>query len=254
MMKVMFSVAMWILISVFLALCFPEEALTDSGAEYSIIKVTLPPKIDGKLDDAIWKYAEPAEIGLTDQGGKVTKMSVAYGVYDDSYLYFAFHRMDKDVGKLEADAKGRDSSVWDDDEFELFIDTNHDHKTYWQLCVNTVNEIFDCENIGANCDSATNADWETAVTVGAKEDWFLEVKIGYQDLDVKEKPKPGDVWGVNFCGHVKSGIDEWVTWSDIGASFHTPAGFGNMTFSSKAASVKPVGALSAFWGKIKESN
>lgn len=240
-----------VFISMFTILCFSEKAIADSGAEYNIIRVTLPPKIDGKLDDIIWKYAEPAEIGLTNTGAKATKLSIAYGVYDDNFLYFAFHRKEKDLGKLEADAKGRDSAIWDDDEFELFIDTNHDHKTYWQICVNSANEIFDCENSGANCDNAVNIDFETAASLGAKEDWFLEIKISYKELKAKQTPKPGDVWGVNFCGHVKSGIDEWVTWSNIGASFHKPDGFGNMTFSSKSAALKSNGKASTLWGLLK---
>lgn len=235
-----------------MTLCFIQNASSDSGAEYSIIRTTLPPKIDGKLDDTVWKYAEPAELALTNNGTKVTKESLAYGVYDDSFLYFGFHRFDKDLNKLLTNAKTRDGNVWEDDEFELFLDTSHDHTTYWQICINTANVIWDCQNPGGGCGGGANIDWETATTIGAKEDWFAEIKISYKELDVETAPKPGDVWGVNFCGHVLSGVDEWVTWSDIGASFHVPTGFGNMIFSNKAAAVEPTGKISILWGQIKE--
>jgi hypothetical protein len=230
---------------------FPDRALADSGAEYIILRTSFPPKIDGVLDDIAWKYASPAEIALTNQRTKAKKKSLAYGVYDEDFLYFAFHRFDKDLNKLMANAKSRDGRVWEDDEFELFLDTNHDHTTYWQLCLNVENVQFDCRNSGGGCQSGENTNWETATSKGRSEDWFAEVKVAFKDLGVNETPKPGDVWGVNFCGHVKSGIDEWVTWSDIGASFHNPSGFGNMIFSKESVAVGPAGKLPILWGWVK---
>lgn len=232
-------------------LCFLGTASADSGAEYTIIKTTVPPKVDGKLDDIIWKFVTPAELTLTNQRAKATKKSLAYAVYDKDYLYFAFHRFDKDLKKLVANAGARDGNVWEDDEFELFLDTNHDHATYWQLCINVKNVLWDCKNSGGGCQGGENTNWETAASKGEKEDWFAEVKISFKDLGVKQTPKPKDVWGVNFCGRVMSGIDEWVTWSDIGASFHVPTGFGNMIFSSESAAVSSRGKLPVVWGKIK---
>ena len=246
-------ISMTVIMSVLacLMLCFLERASADSGAEYIIIRTTLPPNIDGILNDLIWKAVKPAEIALTNQSAEATKKSLAYGAYDDDYLYFAFHRFDKDLNKLVVVAQNRDGAVWSDDEFELFLDMNHDHTTYWQLCLNVENVQCDCCNSGAACDNAEDTDWDTATSQGAKEDWFAEVKVAFKDLDVRQTPKPDDVWGVNFCGHVKSGIDEWVTWSDIGSSFHTPTGFGNMIFSKESAAVSPAGKLPIVWGQVK---
>ncbi len=143
--------------------------------------------------------------------------------------------------------------MWEDDEFELFLDATHDHATYWQICINSDNVIWDCYNPGGGCSGPDNTDWETATSVGKEEDWFAEIKISFDALDVAETPKSGDVWGVNFCGRVLTGMDEWVTWSDIGASFHTPTGFGNMIFSSKALAVEPVGKLPVLWGQMKKN-
>lgn len=237
-----------------IALLLAVTAIADSGAEYTIIKTTVPPKIDGKLNDVIWKFTEPAVIGLTNANGvKCKKKSNAYMVYDDNAIYVGLQRFDKDLDSIIANAKNRDGNVWEDDEFELFIDVDHDHATYWQIAVNTNNAVWDCYNPGGGCDGALNlkSDPQTAVSLGAKEDWFAEIKVPLKDLDVKETPKAGTVWGINFAGHVLSGIDEWVTWSDIGASFHVPAGFGNGIFSSKSASVSPSGKLPFLWGLLK---
>ena len=228
--------------------------LADSGAEYIIIKTTVPPRIDGKLDDIIWKFTEPAVIGLINANGvKAKKKSNAYMVYDNNAIYVGFQRFDKDLDSIKADTKNRDGNVWEDDEFELFIDVDHDHATYWQIAVNPNNAVWDCYNPGGGCDGANNLKTEpqTAVSLGVKEDWFAEIKIPLKDLDVKETPKAGTIWGINFAGHVLTGLDEWVTWSDIGASFHVPAGFGNGTFSSKSASVSSSDKLPSLWGLLK---
>lgn len=240
------------LIIILINLDFLLSLWADSGAEYTIIRTTVPPRIDGKLDDIIWKLAQPAELALINaKGTKATKKSLAYAVYDDNFIYVAFHRIDKDLGKIVANTKNHDGNVWEDDEFELFLDVDHDHVTYWQVCVNTLNTIWDCYNPGGGCNGGDNIECETNVSVGPKEDWFAEIKIAFKALGVKNTPKPNDVWGVNFCGRVRTGIDEWVTWSDIGPSFHVPTGFGNMIFSSKALAVKPVNKLPISWGIIK---
>lgn len=229
-----------------------NQSFSDSGAEYIIIKTTVPPVIDGKLNDIIWKFTEPAKIALTNaKGVPCKKQSLAYAVYDNANFYVGFHRLDKDLGKIAAVFKNRDSNVWEDDEFELFIDVDHDHKTYWQIAVNTNNAIWDCYNSGGGCNGGDNINCETAVSLGAKEDWFAEIKVALKDLDVKEVPKQGTIWGINFAGHVKTGIDEWVTWSDIGPSFHVPTGFGNGIFSSKTANISRLGKLPYLWGCIK---
>ena len=250
-MKLAISIA--ILISVCAVLHFAEGASADSGAEYTIARTSAPPRIDGKLDDPVWTVVEPAELALTDQGVEATKKSLAYGVYDDDFLYFGFHRIDDDLGKLKLDAQNRDGNVWEDDEFELFLDANHDHATYWQICLNGDNVIWDCYNPGAGCNGGNDTDWETATDIDNDEDWFAEIKVSFKALDTKT-PKAGDVWGVNFCGHVLTGLDEWVTWSDIGPSFHTPTGFGNMTFSGEVLAVGSAGKLSTLWGRMKTSN
>lgn len=248
---------MKLLLGIFISLitlsCVCSYPFADSGAEYTIIKATTPPKIDGKLDDVIWKFVEPAKIGLKNAFGvKATKESLAYAVYDDKAIYVAFHRLDKDVKSIKATVGNRDGNVWEDDEFELFLDVDHDHVTYWQICLNSLNTIWDCYNSGAGCNGGDNLNWETATSVGATQDWFAEIKVTLSELGVKTPPKVGDVWGVNFAGHVISGvIDEWVTWSDIGPSFHVPKGFGNMIFSNKKALVSSSGKLPSLWAEIK---
>jgi hypothetical protein len=235
-------------------LFFTLTVLADSGAEYTIMKTSVPPKIDGKLNDVVWKFAEPAVIGLINANGvKAQKKSNAYMVYDDNAIYVGFQRFDKDLDSIVANTKNHDGNVWEDDEFELFLDVDHDQSTYWQIAINTNNAIFDCYNPGGGCDNVQNlkSDPQTAVSLGAKEDWFAEIKIPLKDLDVKETPKAGTIWGLNFAGHVLSGIDEWVTWSDIGASFHVPTGFGIGIFSIKLASVSPLGKLPFLWGLLK---
>lgn len=150
-----------------------EKSFAGSGAEYTIIRATVPPRIDGKLDDVVWSLITPAELALTNNRTEATKLSLAYAVYDDKFIYVGFHRFEPDLKKLVTNAQNRDGSVWEDDEFELFLDVNHDHLDYWQICINSDNVIWDCFNSGGGCDGAENTDWETATSLGQR-------KIGLQ--------------------------------------------------------------------------
>jgi hypothetical protein len=241
---------------VVLALCAQTAAATDPAkSQMDILVAVAPPRVDGKLDDVVWKVATPVTLARTNEGGKVDKeiQTAAYCVYDKDNLYIAYHCFEPSPKNLKVTVKARDGSpIWEDDEIEYFVDPNHDHAKpgYFQLIVNAANVQFDNEADARGV--GWNADWESAVAVGASKDWVVELRVPFKSIEVKATPKPGEVWGMNFTRHVMTVAGTpWTTWSDTGASFHTPSRFGDVTFRADVLAVSPSGKAATTWGLLK---
>lgn len=73
-----------------------------------------PPKLDGVLDDAIWKTA-PLHEGFTqqdpDEGKPSTERTTFQIVYDDEAIYFAVMCYDKEPEKIFSRLVRRDNYV-----------------------------------------------------------------------------------------------------------------------------------------------
>lgn len=234
---------------------FSVFATDPAGSKMDIVATSLPPKIDGSLDDVIWKLAKPVRLTRTNEGGKVPPevQTDAYCVYDDKNLYIAYHCFEPNPKKLKVVVKNRDGNpIWEDDEIEYFVDPAHSHAKpgYLQFIINAENVQFD-NKVGAG-DVGWNAEWKSATKIGADKDWFVEIEISFKAMEVKAPPKPGEVWGMNFTRHVMTiAGTPWTTWSDTGPSFHTPERFGDVTFKAETLAVEPEDKLSTTWGLLK---
>jgi hypothetical protein len=82
-------------------LCLVPFLISETKSNYSVqaVECSLPPDIDGKLDDPFWQKAavlsnftqfEPAE------GTSPSEKTEAYIGYDEKYLYFAVRCYDSD--------------------------------------------------------------------------------------------------------------------------------------------------------------
>jgi hypothetical protein len=223
------------------------------GVDITAVKITTPPTIDGVLDDAVWKVANSVTDFVVFPGAtkKATNQTVAMIAYDDANLYVAYHCEEPNTGKLKTVVKDRDGSpIWNDDEIELFIDTEGDGAApYFQFIVNAANVQFDMWK--GKGDVGWNGKWTSEVKVGT-DAWDVEILIPFSDLGTT--PKPGDTWGVNFTRHVMTvSPDEWTTWSPIAAGgFHQPQLFGKLNFGEAVTPVNSKGKLATTWGAVKE--
>ena len=104
----------------------------------SIPKTSVKPKIDGKLDDPVWKKA--ARIGnfwYYDGSKRVEKanQTVAYITYDDNNIYYGIYCYKK-IKKYRAKEKDG-GKVWEDDSIELFFDPEGKGESYIQFGANS---------------------------------------------------------------------------------------------------------------------
>lgn len=119
------------------------ELATTPPPGYVCHRATDAPVIDGKVDDAIWAdVAWTSDFGdiLGARGPKQAKRTRAKLLWDDRYLYIAAELEEPD---LVATLTERDSVIFKDNDFEVFLDPTGDGRTYLELEINALNTVWD---------------------------------------------------------------------------------------------------------------
>ncbi|HVU64065.1 MAG TPA: carbohydrate-binding family 9-like protein [Phycisphaerales bacterium] len=134
-------------------------------------------------------------------------------MWDDDNLYFAAQLEEPHVW---ATLTERDSVVFHDNDFEVFLNPSCDTKNYYELEVNALNTVWDLllrkpYREGGKGDNSFNiVGLKTAVKVhGTINDprdtdtgWDVEVAIPFKALNMHTHhpgpPKDGDAWKINF--------------------------------------------------------
>jgi len=103
------------------------------AAEVTIYMTDSPPEIDGELNDSCWKYA----VAVTDfviyakvKPTTCLDQTIVHICYDKNALYVAYENAESKTSSYKVDETQRDGKVWEDDEDELFLDTNLDRYSY----------------------------------------------------------------------------------------------------------------------------
>lgn len=239
-------------------------ALAAQPNSYVAPRATQPIKIDGHID-AQWQQAPWTAFFLDIEGPK--KLTPRFQTrakmqWDEKYFYVAAELEEPHVwGTLTK----HDSVIFQDNDFELFIDPNSDSHEYFEFEINALNTTWDLFLPKPYKDdgSADNS-WEipglrTAVQVqgtinnhtDTDKGWTLEIAIPWAAFGKAAHrplpPKPNDVWRVNFSrvewrheiheGKYrrvpKTKEDNWV-WSPQGkVNMHLPEHWGYVQFAEK---------------------
>jgi hypothetical protein len=232
-----------------------------------------PVVVDGRLDDPAW--------GEIDDGAWITEFVDIEGenrpleprfatrarlCWDDHALYIAGELADTHVWGTHTE---RDAVIFEDNDFEVFLDPDGDHHLYAELEVNALNTVWDLLLVrpyrdgGPALDGWTITGLETAVRVDSTlndpsdtdRGWTVEIAIPWAALreiagDRACPPEPGDTWRLNLsrvqwehrieagryvktpiAGRGWKGEDNWV-WSPQGeVAMHLPEMWGLVTFT-----------------------
>lgn len=230
---------------------------------YLCVQAPTPPVIDGKLDDAAWKRAKWTQDFEDIEGNakpKPTFRTRAKMLWDEQYFYIAAEMVEPHVwGTI----RQRDAVIFQDPDFEVFIDPDADSHQYYEFEMNALNTVWDLRLVKAYKDGgpALN-EWniqglKTAVHIdGTLNDpsdtdrsWTLEIAFPWAALGEFSQqatpPKKGDRWRVNFSrvewqietagGYrkvPKTPENNWV-WSPTGIiDMHRPEKWGLVEFTT----------------------
>jgi hypothetical protein len=102
-----------------------------------------PPLVDGLLDDPAWAAAPWSEPFVDIAGSRRPRPRLDTRVrlgWDDSTLYIAAHLEEPDVW---ATLVTRDTVIFHDNDFEVFLDPDGDTHDYTELEINALGTVWD---------------------------------------------------------------------------------------------------------------
>ena len=237
----------------------------DGPRSYTCKHIDAPITIDGRLDDRAWKSARWTDAFIDIQGTAKPAprfRTRAKMCWDGDYWYIAAEMEEPHVW---ATLDQHDQVIFDDNDFEIFIDPDGDGSLYYEVEVNALGTIFDLflvqtyENGGPALHDWNFTGMKHAIHVDgtlndpSDEDrgWTVEFALPWRTLKtaagVMCPPQAGDVWRANFSRvewqvdvvdgkYVKvadTPEDNWV-WSPQGViDMHQPATWGYVEFAGK---------------------
>ena len=221
----------------------PEELAASSrqvqvqaAAEHETILRAIPvseaPRLDGVLDEPLWKDAPLFDRFLQqvpDEGKPATERTEVRIVYIRDKLYFGVMVFYSDPHKLIANELRYDQRRMfaEDDTFSIMLDTFHDHRNGYLFIINalgTRNE-WACTEEGRHWNRYWDPVWDVATRVGP-DGWSAEVEIPFKSLRYDGE---GGKWGINLRRSILY-KNEWVHATLIPPGYNHPSqGIGKLS-------------------------
>ncbi len=210
-------------------------------------------KIDGKLKENSWNLAQPTAsfVDISGEGfAKPIYDTRAKMLWDDNYLYVSAVLEEKDI---VARLTQRDTIIYHDNDFEVFIDPDGDGHHYFEIENNAREVVFDLMldrpyRSGGNfmiqwdCPGLKLAvDMKGTLNKSKDTDkqWTVEMAIPHKALTINftNPLKAGNYWRINFSRVQwlkKGGPEENWVWQPTGKiDMHMPDRWGFLYFSDK---------------------
>ncbi len=176
----------------------PAEAVKARAPQTrSITRSTAPVKIDGVLDDEIWKTALAIPIEYEWQPGDNVRPPVetmSWVAFDDRHIYIAFDARDPEPAKIRAHLDDRDQP-FADDTVGFFLDPFNDGRRGFQFRINALGVQMDASNsdVTGKEDWSWDAIWESRGEINSK-GYVVEVAIPFSSLRFPRSSQP-QTWG-----------------------------------------------------------
>ena len=266
-----FAIFFFLTVPSFWAYCDPPE--DPYLPRYICYRTETPLHIDGKLEEPIWSQAGWTADFSDIEGDKKSKPYLrtrAKMLWDDQFLYIGAELEEPHVWATFTE---RESIIFHENNFEVFIDPDGDTHQYYELEINALGTVWDLMLVKPYRDGgpAVSA-WDirglrkgihidgTINNPGDRDrGWSVELALPWEVLKEctpkRRAPVPGEQWRINFSrvewqleqqdGTYTKKIDpktqksypeyNWV-WSPTGKiNMHMPEMWGYMQFSSRIA-------------------
>ncbi len=193
-----------------------QEPSSDS---YSVrmVQASEPPKIDGKLDDAVW--AEAAVISNFTQvrpreNVPPTEKTEVRLLQDSNFLYVGIRAYDSEPEKLIAKEMQRDVSLRSEDRLSFTIDPFHNLRSGYYFAMNPRGSRLDGLVTPGVDQGGYQSEWD-GIWYGKSsidsEGWVVEIAIPAKTISFD--PEQG-VWGFNVERDIER-KGERVRWSGL---------------------------------------
>jgi hypothetical protein len=231
-------------ITIFMMLAAPV-AWAQHLPRYEVARVTAPLTIDGQLTEKAWKEAAEAGPFLNNRDGTPSKITTQVRIlYDDTYLYFAFRAVDKNIW---ATMKVRDEHLWLEEVVEVFLQPSSKIPNYIELEVNPLGTMLDIYLLDTRKPlhyeswNSEKLRWAVHVdgTVDGKDgdrEWTCEIALPFEEAVTAANlpPKPGDRWRMNLYRVERHPEVVEVAWSPtLQDDFHVLSRLGEIVFTDR---------------------
>jgi len=166
-------------------------------------RIPNPPKMDGKLDDAVWANAPIAKDfvqNVPNPGKDASQKTEVRVLYDDYALYIGATMYDVSSDSIMRQYSQRDEEE-NTDVFCVFIDTYNDDQNGYGFVVHPTGVQWDARySQEQGQDVSWNAVWESKVYIDDK-NWYVEMKIPYSAIRFPDQDV--QLWGINFARKVR---------------------------------------------------
>lgn len=208
--------------------------------EIKAVRIEIPPKIDGKLDDVCWQNSTKTGelIQFEPQNGEpATQSTTIYLAYDANNLYVAFECFKNNMDKLSANLTRRDSFFFSDDHVEVLIDTFLDGRNCYAFALNPLGTQTDRRLINEGSNRRTgqsmigtaiswDCDWQGQASEETDK-WMAEFAIPFAELRFSKDTEIA-TWGINFWRNDEAPAEEQM-WADLGERQYAVSEFGRLT-------------------------
>jgi hypothetical protein len=193
----------------FLALIISFACLAQSKTKsHTAFRITESPKIDGILNEDIWKNNAPVTDFIQYEPVYAvypTQKTSLWIAYDNTAIYVAAFLYDRNADSILHQLGNRDDEDLNADEFGIQFDTyNNLSDAYtFQVSASGVQSDFRINDI------TFNAVWQSAVKI-TKQGWCVEMKIPYSAIRFPSIPQ--QLWGLQIYRNIRRyrEIDEWA--------------------------------------------
>jgi Domain of unknown function (DUF5916) len=222
---------------------FPPIPQTE-GRVAEAVRVEHPPRLDGTLDDSVWRSAKP----ITDfrqrephEGQPPTEKTAVYILYTRKAVYFGIHCYDSAPARIIATELRRDVSQDLDDHFEILIDSNHDRRGAYVFEINPLGTQSDGLIVeeqggtdGGDFDRGWDGVWTSAARM-APDGWTATIEIPYTTLNFTKSNSV--VWGLNFKRFIRRKNEE-----DLWSAYRRTFGLTKVSEAGELTGITDIGS------------
>ena len=159
----------------------PTVIREEDRLEVNASATTVTPKIDGILDDAVWRQTTPVTGFIQsepDEGQAATQRTEVHVAYDANFIYIAAYCYDDEPERIVVADIRRDFRLDNQDAFEVILDTFTDRRNGYVFATNPAGARSDQQvtNEGREINPSWDAPWNVK-TQRVADGWTLEMAI-----------------------------------------------------------------------------
>jgi hypothetical protein len=173
-------------------------------------------KLDGKLDEEIWRTA-PVATGFRQsqphEGQPATQRTEVRFAFDDAYLYVGARMYDDSGARGVRTRLVRRDDNFNSDYFEVIFDTYHDHIGRLFFMTNPSGVKYDANGLGGGGDPSWDPIWDVKANIDSL-GWTVEMRIPFSQLRYPNT-RDEQTWGMQMWRQENrlNELSQWSFWT-----------------------------------------